>query len=91
MASVQKEFPALYTNRGTTKQHSKEYREFNKRWGYQKTLFDLAGESLAQVSAIQQQYLTTTLFWLTYLIDKGEVDEKEEQFQDNLRKIKGGR
>lgn len=91
MADIQKEFPALYTNRGTTKQHSKEYRDFHKRWGYQKTLFDLAGESLAQVSVIQQQYLTTTLFWLTYLIDKGEVDEKEDKWQESLRKMKGGR
>lgn len=35
--------------------------------------------------------MTDVLFYLTYMIDKDEVDDAEDKFQDTLRKAKRGR
>ena len=76
----------MYTGGRSTRQHSKEYRDFAGRWGFQKIIFEMADEKVEKVIQLNQTYLTTTFFYLSYLIDKGEVDEVEDKFQENLRK-----
>jgi hypothetical protein len=56
----------------------------------QKVIFDLADSKIEKVAQINQQYLTDFLTFLTYLIQKGEADDEEEKFQDNIRKAKRG-
>lgn len=36
-------------------------------------------------------YLTDAFLYLTYLIQKGDVEMAEDEFQENLRKAKKGR
>ena len=49
----------------------------------------MADNSITKVDEVNQQYIQDTLTFLTYLIQKGEMEEIEEKFQDNLRKAKG--
>ena len=81
-------FPAVFSGGGSHRPHSAEYKQFGQDWGFQKTLFELADEKITQVARVKQEYLTDTLFFLTYLIQKGEMEEKEDAFQENLRKAK---
>ena len=53
--------------------------------------FDLAQEEITQVEKVNSQYLTDVFFYLTYLIDKSEADEKEDQFKEQQRKLKSRR
>lgn len=39
-----------------------------------------------EIEKVSKIYLSTTLEFLTYTIDKGYVEEQEERYQDNLRK-----
>ena len=57
----------------------------------EKTLFEAAGEDPLKAIEIKQMYLTDYLVWLYYMIDKGEADEEEDKFQEQLRKAKRGR
>ena len=61
-------------------------RQFGKDWGFQKVLYELADEKITKVAEVYQLYLTDTLTFLTYLIKKGEVEEKEEAYQESSRK-----
>ena len=53
--------------------------------------FDLSNEEITKVEGVNQQYLTDVLYYLTYLADKAEADEKEDQFQEQQRKLKSRR
>lgn len=48
----------------------------------------MASGSFGEIDRIKNSYLTDFLFYLTYLIQKGEADEAEDKFQENLRKAK---
>lgn len=54
----------------------------------QKTIFDMADGSIEKIAEINQQYITDFFTYLTYLIQKGEADEEEDKFQENIRKAK---
>ena len=86
MANLRDEFPAVFSGGGSRKPHSAEYSRFSQDWSFHKVIFEMANESYSEISVIRQDYLTNFLFYLTYLIKKGEVDGIEDQFQENLRK-----
>ena len=88
MVRARDEFPVIFEGGGSHRPHSAEYRQFGQDWGFQKVLFDLADEKIEKVAQVKQEYLTDTLLFLTYLIKKGEMEEKEDSFQENLRKAK---
>jgi transposase len=50
----------------------------------------MADNSITKVAEVNQQYIQDTLTFLTYLIQKGEMEEVEEKFQETLRKAKRG-
>ena len=50
----------------------------------------MADNSIAKVAEVNQQYLQDMLVFLTYLIQKGEMEEAEDKFQETLRKAKRG-
>lgn len=85
---VKDTYPAIFGGGGRTKPHSKAYRDFGETWGFQKTLFELANEEVTKVAQVKQEYLTDTFLFLTYLIQKGEMEDEEDAFQENLRKAK---
>lgn len=51
----------------------------------------MAHESLVEVDRIKQTYVTDFLTLLSFLIDKGEMERQEDDFQEQLRKAKRGR
>lgn len=57
----------------------------------EKTLFEAAGEDPLKTIEIKQMYLTDFMVWLSYMIEKGEAEEEEDKFQENLRKARKGR
>lgn len=57
----------------------------------EKVLFEAAGENPLEAVKIKQMYLTDFMVWLSYMIEKGEAEEEEDKFQDNLRKAKRGK
>lgn len=51
----------------------------------------MADEKIEKIAQVNQIYLTDAFTYLTYLIQKGDMEQTEEEFQDNLRKAKKGR
>lgn len=51
----------------------------------------MADEKIEKIGKVSQIYLTDYFTFLTYLIEKGDADEKEDKYQDNLRKLQKGR
>ena len=88
MGSVKKTFSVVYGGGGSHKPHSKAYRDFGESWGMEKVLYEMADEKLEKVAEIKQQYLTDFLTFLSYLIQKGEMEEQEDKFQETIRKAK---
>ena len=86
MVRARDEFPVVFSGGGSREPHSAEYRQFAEDWGFQKTLFELADEKIEKVAQIKQEYLTDILFYLTYLIKKGEMEKKEDKWQENRRR-----
>ena len=54
----------------------------------EKTLFEAADEDPLKAIEIKQMYLTDFMVWLSYMIEKGEVDDEEDRFQQALSKAK---
>lgn len=52
----------------------------------------MADGQIGKVAQIKQEYLNDTLTFLTYLIQKSEMEEREDKFQE-LRQMakRGGR
>lgn len=50
----------------------------------------MADGQIGKVAQIKQEYLNDTLTFLTYLIQKGEMEEREDKYQDTLRRAKRG-
>ena len=89
--SIADAYPIVFKGRGSTRPHSQGYRDFAEKWGNIKTLYEIADEKIEKVGEIYQFYLSDYLQFLSYLIDKGEADRKEDEFQETLRKAKKGR
>lgn len=51
----------------------------------------MADEKIEKVAEVKQEYLTDTLLFLTYLIKKGEMEDKEDAWQENRRKAMRGK
>lgn len=50
----------------------------------------MADGQIGKVAQIKQEYLNDTLTFLTYLIQKSEMEEREDKYQDTLRRAKRG-
>ena len=48
----------------------------------------MADEKIGEVEKIYQIHLNDFLQYLSYLIDKGEAEKQESDFQENLRKAR---
>lgn len=51
-------------------------------------MFELADEKIGKVAEVEQTYLTDALVFVTYLIDKGEAQDAEDEFVRNIEKAK---
>ena len=88
MGSIRASYPIVFDARGSHKPHSKEYRDFGEKWGAYKTLVEVADSKIEKIEEIYQVYLNDYLTFLSYMIEKSEMEEREDAFQDNLRKAK---
>ena len=91
ICDVRDSYPTIFGGGGRVEPHSAEYRQFSEDWGFQKTLYELAGEKITKVAQVKQEYLTDTFLFLTYLIKKGEMEKIEDGWQELRRKAKKGR
>ena len=89
--SIINAYPAIFEHRGNGKPHSQEYRDFASKWGNIKTLYEIADEKIEKVAEIYQMYLADYFQFLSYRIEKYEAEEKEDAYQDMIRKAKKGR
>ena len=51
----------------------------------------MADEKITKIAEVYQIYLMDFLQFYSYLIEKSDVDDKEETYQENLRKMRKGR
>ena len=82
------DFPIVFGGGGKFRNHSKAYRDFGRAWGFWKTLYEMASGKIEEIDYIKSTHVTDFLFWLTFMIQKGEADEAEDDYQNNLRKSK---
>lgn len=91
MDSIKRTYPIVYDGKGSSKPHSKAYRDFAQKWGSIKTLYEIADEKIEKIGEIYQLYLSDYLQYLSYMIEKNDADREEDAFQEQLRKAKRGR
>ena len=57
----------------------------------EKVIDQMADNHIPKVAQVKQEYLTDFLTFLTYLIQKGEMEEAEDKWQEARRKAMKGR
>jgi hypothetical protein len=88
VGGIRDTFPLVFRGGRRNKPHCQAIRDLSENWGFQKVIMDLAHDKIEKVAEINQLYVTDTFTFLTYLIQKGEAEEDEMEFQENLRKAK---
>ena len=91
MGNIKSSYPIVFEGNGGNRPHCKAYRDFAQKWGNIKTLYEISDEKIEKVGKVYQIYLNDYLQYLSYMIEKGQVEEEEDKFQENLRKAKKGR
>lgn len=91
MASIRETYPIVFGGQGATRPHSKIYRDFAQKWGAIKTLYEVCDEKIEKIGEIYQLYLSDYLQYLSFMIEKSEIEREEDKFQENLRKAKRGK
>ena len=91
MADIKNDYPIVFEGRGSNKPHSAAYRDFVQKWGNIKTLYEIADEKIEKIGRVYQIYLNDYLQYLSYMIEKQQVDEEEDKYQEMIRKAKKGR
>lgn len=91
MDCIRSDYPIVFEGRGSNKPHSAAYRNFCEKWGAIKTLYEIADEKVEKIERIYQLHLNDYLQYLSFMIEKQQVDDEEDKFQENLRKVKKGR
>ena len=81
-------YPIVFKSKGSNKPHSQQYRDFCSKWGNIKTMYEVCNEKADKIGEIYQMYLNDYLQYLSYLIDKAEVDRAEDEFQETIRRAK---
>lgn len=88
---ISNSYPTVFKNKGSNRPHSQGYRDFAQKWGNLKTLYEICDEKIEKVREVYQEYLNDYLTFLSYLIDKGEAERQEDEFQELRRKATKGR
>lgn len=91
MDCIRSDYPIVFEGRGSNKPHSAAYRNFCEKWGHVKTLYEIADEKVEKIERIYQLHLNDYLQYLSFMIEKQQVDDEEDKYQENLRKVKKGR
>jgi hypothetical protein len=91
LRNISDSYPIVFRGGGGNKPHSQQYREFCQKWGNLKTMYEISDEKAGQIATVYQLYLNDYLTFLSYLIEKQEAERAEDEFQENLRKMKKGR
>lgn len=89
--SIAEEFPNVFSSKGTNRPHSQGYREFAEKWGFVKTLYEVADEKIDKIGEIYQIHINDFLQYMSYMVDKFEAERQEDEFQEMRRKAKKGR
>ena len=89
MAGIRETYPIVFDSKGAGRPHSKAYRDFAQKWGTLKTLYEVCDERIEKIGEIYQLYLNDYLQYLSYMIEKAEVEREEDKFQETLRKSRG--
>ena len=82
-------YPIVFGGGRRHKPHSQAYRDFQTKWGFIATLYNSVEEKIEKVGEIYQIHLNDYLQYLTYMIEKGDMEEEEDKFKEQLRKAKG--
>lgn len=81
-------YPIVFSSNGSHRPYAQRYREFSGKWGAIKTLYEICDEKIEKVGEVYQHYLADYLQFLSYLIDKGEAQKAQDEFEEQLRKAK---
>ena len=88
LADIRASYPIVFQGGGSSKPHSKAYRDFAQKWGSIKTLYEISDEKIEKIGKIYQLYLNDYLQYISYMVEKSEVDREEDSFQQQLRDAK---
>ena len=91
MDGIRTTFPYVFEGRRRNKPHSQSYRDFKEKWGIIDTVYEIADEKIEKIGEIYQIYVNDFLQYLTYMIQKQEMQQDEDSFQEQLRKAKRGK
>ena len=91
VGGIAEEYPIVFNGRGSNKPHSQEYRNFKEKWGFIDVVYQVADEKAEKVAQVNQMYLNDFMQYLSWMIDKSQVDEVEERYQESLRKARRGK
>lgn len=89
--SIYDSYPIVFDSPGRNKARAREYTEFKKKWGFIDIFYQMCNEDITKTREIYQFYLSDFMQYLSYSIERQYAEEKDEKYQDNLRKARKGR
>ena len=78
-------FPIVFSNSGGNKPHCQAYRDFQGKWGFIGTLYQMADEKIEKIAEIYQEYLVDALQLISYMTERAKVDKEEDKFQEMIK------
>lgn len=88
LAALSQKYGDLYRPTKANRPTCREYKQFGKKWGWQKTIYELANEDILNVEKVEKMNCEDVLTYLVYLKHKSEAEFAQDQFEETMRKNK---
>jgi hypothetical protein len=76
----------LFDGNGSGRAISKGYRDYCNKWGWYKTISDLAEDKVYLFDEITQKRVVEVFGFLLYRTDKSRADEEQYKFEKQIKR-----
>jgi hypothetical protein len=83
---IRSDFEPLFTGSSSGKPVSKGYKDFCNKWGWYKTIADLAEDKIYLFDQITGKAVVEVFGFLLYRIDKAQAEEEQYKFEKQIRR-----
>ena len=83
---IRGDFAPLFNGGGSGKPVSKGYKDFCNKWGWYKTIADLAEDKIYLFDQITEKAVVEVFGFLLYRIDKARAEDEQYKFEKQIRR-----
>ena len=83
---IRSDFEPLFDGNGSSRPVSKGYKDFCNKWGWYKTIADLAEDKIHLFDTITRKTVGEVFGFLLYKIDKSHAEEDQYKFERQMKR-----